>query len=60
MPIRRWALSHAPPSAAGSNVDAINDNPLEIDGIAGSLAQASDALRYLVEGRPFGKVVLTI
>jgi len=25
-----------------------------------SLAKASDALRYLVERRPFGKVVLTI
>jgi NADPH2:quinone reductase len=24
------------------------------------LAQAADALRYLVEGRPFGRVVLTI
>jgi NADPH2:quinone reductase len=25
-----------------------------------SLAEAADALRYLVEGRPFGRVVLTI
>lgn len=25
-----------------------------------SLAEASDALRYLVEGRAFGKLVLTI
>jgi NADPH2:quinone reductase len=24
------------------------------------LAEAADALRYLVEGRPFGRVVLTI
>jgi NADPH2:quinone reductase len=24
------------------------------------LAEAEDALRYLVEGRPFGRVVLTI
>jgi NADPH2:quinone reductase len=24
------------------------------------LAKAADALRYLVEGRPFGRVVLTI
>jgi NADPH2:quinone reductase len=24
------------------------------------LAEAADALRYLIEGRPFGKVVLTI
>ena len=24
------------------------------------LAKATDALRYLVEGRPFGRVVLTI
>jgi NADPH2:quinone reductase len=24
------------------------------------LAEATDALRYLVEGRPFGRVVLTI
>jgi len=24
------------------------------------LAQAADAMRYLVEGRPFGRVVLTI
>jgi NADPH2:quinone reductase len=25
-----------------------------------SLEEAADALRYLVEGRPFGRVVLTI
>ena len=24
------------------------------------LAEAADALRYLVEGRPFGRVILTI
>jgi NADPH2:quinone reductase len=24
------------------------------------LAEAADALRYLIEGRPFGRVVLTI
>jgi hypothetical protein len=42
-------------------LELIDTNAAQIRSKGGaSLAKASDALRYLVEGHPFGKVALTI
>ena len=63
--MKSFSLFAQPPSAYAESCDAIV--PLLQSGAVKPivartfpLAEAADALRYLIEGRPFGKVVLTI